>query len=130
MDPLGPGRVFAEPRLEKRGTIDRFHEGLHYAAHARRHPAGEDAERDLAPRKRVEANRRKPFVAGGTRRRRIGQIAVAGELDEPVHAIALLRRQTGLTASPREKRSGKRNETLGVESRLFEARAKRVRDAS
>src|SRR5580658_5546974 len=72
--PFGPSRVFAEPRLEKRGTVHRFHERLDDAAHARCHSAGEDAERDLAPSDRFEANRRKPLVARGTRGWRVGQV--------------------------------------------------------
>src|SRR5580658_5729658 len=100
MGPFGPSRVFAEPRLEKRGAVDRFHERLDDAAHARCHSAGKHAERDLAPSDRLEANRRKPFVARGTRGWRIGQVHLTGKLDEPGHAIALFRQQTGLTASP------------------------------
>jgi len=106
-------RVLGEAEVEERFARQRFDERFDDAAHARGHAAREDAERDLAPAERREAEGFEARVLGGPRDGRVDHVAGSGRLDHAREAIARL------AALPEIARPGA--EPLGIEASSLEA---------
>lgn len=106
-------------------AVEGLDEGLHDAAHARRHAAREHAERELTATDRRLADRREPGVLRRAGLGRVGHVLGARQVDGAAHAIAL--GQAGRAAalvSPgraREERRRERHEPLRAEPGGVEA---------
>src|SRR5690606_13388698 len=77
----------AQLQLEEGAPVHRLHPGLHDAAEARGHPAGEHDHADLASRDPLEAARGEPLALRAPERGEARDVALPRGLDAPADPV-------------------------------------------